>query len=679
MAFPLQEYIASLDSACLPRILQVCSGVYFQGSVYEISGNEVCFSTGDIIKVTDIELSSVCCEDVSSCETFELPINHTGLLKVIPEETPYSTVEELVKLRPVGFESSLPVTFTIRSKMTLADVTLGAGTVLTLLSVVEKEERCRCRIHRDPGQASAEVDVPLGTRGEFYVHEGEERFTPRQIVTSAHLRSQRFRFDNAAMCQRALILSPVYQMCAIMNLRKNTLRFPSTLAVDVVDITDTCDVSFVTPLSLPEIHSQPDQTFPVVVEVLEGPESRSMFKCSWLPQLQKGTQLIFHRKTTSPMTVMSSVKSRKAQKFFLVSTQYAGRFRRRPRGFDSAYELYVASAQTPGLRVSATRNCEEVEEEGLPGLSVGERLEVIGCQKVQLPCGQMDAVICYRLRDADDEGDSEDDDEDGDAKQKDQIYLPLYMQCHFVELLSDNKKYTLNDLGPKAPLDVKAVSRDPELENDPLVGFPCLRIEGATLEPTIQASFLHTPNLCFEIPTQRVCMTVYCTQQPLPWPPNQATKCSVERVTEVTDRFLHEFQKEALPVTRPPPRPPKRNLSAPTPNRSLLTKEFGNMTIKNRRSSSPLPATATASNHQPPPPPLAPRRSSTLHASMQRATPNTYVGVERGKTFQKFAENVPTIGSVSEDAAENSDDEYEQVEDILEGTLKKAQESIMFC
>lgn len=31
-ALPLQEFIASLDDTCLPKILQVCSGVYFQGS-----------------------------------------------------------------------------------------------------------------------------------------------------------------------------------------------------------------------------------------------------------------------------------------------------------------------------------------------------------------------------------------------------------------------------------------------------------------------------------------------------------------------------------------------------------------------------------------------------------------------------------------------------------------------
>uniref|UniRef100_A0A3B4E2V1 CABIT domain-containing protein n=1 Tax=Pygocentrus nattereri TaxID=42514 RepID=A0A3B4E2V1_PYGNA len=70
----LREYISSLDRSSLPRILQVCSGVYFQGSVYELSGSEVCLSTGDLVKVTGLELLSVCCEDIGNNTTFELPL-----------------------------------------------------------------------------------------------------------------------------------------------------------------------------------------------------------------------------------------------------------------------------------------------------------------------------------------------------------------------------------------------------------------------------------------------------------------------------------------------------------------------------------------------------------------------------------------------------------------------------
>uniref|UniRef100_A0AAY4CUF3 CABIT domain-containing protein n=1 Tax=Denticeps clupeoides TaxID=299321 RepID=A0AAY4CUF3_9TELE len=71
---PLQDFI--VDHGSLPRILQACSGV--QGSVYELSGSEVCLCTGDLLKVIGLELLSASCEDIGSNKTFELPIDHTG-------------------------------------------------------------------------------------------------------------------------------------------------------------------------------------------------------------------------------------------------------------------------------------------------------------------------------------------------------------------------------------------------------------------------------------------------------------------------------------------------------------------------------------------------------------------------------------------------------------------------
>uniref|UniRef100_A0A8C9VPM1 CABIT domain-containing protein n=1 Tax=Scleropages formosus TaxID=113540 RepID=A0A8C9VPM1_SCLFO len=53
----------------LPRVLQVCSGVYFQGSIYEVSGSEVCLSTGDLVKIIGTELLSACCEDIGTKES----------------------------------------------------------------------------------------------------------------------------------------------------------------------------------------------------------------------------------------------------------------------------------------------------------------------------------------------------------------------------------------------------------------------------------------------------------------------------------------------------------------------------------------------------------------------------------------------------------------------------------
>lgn len=384
------------------------------------------------------------------------------------------------------------------------------------------------------------------------------------------------------------------------------LKFPSSLEVDVVDVTETCkDVTFMVPLNLTEVLSQPDESFPVVVNIVEKPGTNSLFKCTWLPDLSTNDHLIFHKKGSSAMVLLSSLKSRKTQQFFLVSQQYGGRFRRRPREFSSVYELYVASLQAPRLRVSVTRNCEEVEEEGLPALSVGETLEVVRCDRMELPCGSsmgvkqsIEALLCQRLQDPDD-GDDDDDEKEEEERapqesEREDIFLPLYMQCHFVEVLTDNKKYKLRDLGKEfsLPLDVKVVSRDTDLETDPLVGVACLRIEGAMLEPVIQASFPHLPDHCFEIPTQWLSMCVSLTEDPLPWPRDQPPKCHVEKIIEVTDTFYYEFRKQGNSDDAPPPRPPKRNQPSSKPakkskskkstkdkSKTVPNKEFSDLTL----------------------------------------------------------------------------------------------------
>ncbi|XP_043973958.1 protein THEMIS2 [Gambusia affinis] len=698
LALPLQEFIASLENTCLPKILQVCSGVYFQGSIYEISGSEVCFSTGDLIKVIGIELQSVSCEDVTNNEKFELPITHTGLFKVVPEQMPYTSVEEMLSMRPVCLDDSLPFTFTSHSKMTFGSLKLGAGKALTVLSVEKREgeeDMVRCHI-KGQTETSAEVCIPLSSRGEFSECESEECYTLKEIMASPYLRSRRFRFVKTTKCERILVLSPVYQIQAIMNLRKNVLRFPSSLEVDVVDVTDVCkDANFVTPLNLTEVLSQPDESFPVVAEILEEPESRSFFKCAWLPGLVKSTNLILHKKGTTPMVLMSNLKGRKTQQYFLVSLQYGGRFRRRPREFNSVYEVYVASTQTHSLTVSVTRNCEEVEEEGLPGLSIGERLQIVDCTRMELPCENnkgekqsVEALLCHRLQEPDDEEEDDEDEEEEKDKQKEakeEVLLPLYMQGHFVEVLGGNKKYKLCDLGKEfsLPLDVKVVSRDTELETDPLVAFPCLRIEGAMLEPSIQASFPDRPDHCFHLLPQWLSLSVSFTEDALPWPRDQFPKCFTEKVSEMTDTFFYEFRKKGNSDEAPPPRPPKRDMSSsnlvkkksksskksskPKKNKdkSVVTEKLNDLTLNNKkRPPAPLPPDGV--NNEPPP--LVPRKFSAADIT-SKAKPNTYVKINQPLKRDHVCDVAADV---------ESDHDYETVDETLVAVVKTAQENVMF-
>lgn len=407
----------------------------------------------------------------------------------------------------------------------------------------------------------------------------------------------------------------------LLTVRKNILKFPSSLEVDVIDVTDICgDVNFTLPLNLTDVFAKPAESFPSVIKILEGPGSSSLFKCHWLPELTVNRHLIFHTTQTSTMVLLSSLKSRKAQQYFLVSQEYGGKFRRRPREFNSVYEIYVASMQVPGLQVTVTRNNEEVEEEGVPALSVGELLEVVRYQSMVLPGNSsqemkqpVDVLLCQRLQDPQDRDDDDDDDKDDVQQQREEIVLPIFMQGHFVEVLTDNKKYSLRDLCGKhnLPLDVKLANRDSELKADPLAGLSGIRIEGLTMEPIILASFLHSPDICFEIPARRIYLSVSITTDPLPWPSGQPPKFCTETVTQVTDSFFYEFCKMLNSGEPPPPRPPKRNLtmtksckkssskhqkrsfkvekSKHRQERGIPTKELADLTLSNKRRPPPPP------------------------------------------------------------------------------------------
>jgi len=150
----------------------------------------------------------------------------SGLFKVVPEDMPYTSVEEMVSLRPLDLESSLPFTFTNRSKITVGNFTLGAGRALTVLSIERREgevDHVRCHV-KGQQETSAEVCIPFSAQGEFKECESEERFTLREIMSSPCLCSRKFRFINTTKCDRPLVLCPIYQVHAIMS-SKNTLIF----------------------------------------------------------------------------------------------------------------------------------------------------------------------------------------------------------------------------------------------------------------------------------------------------------------------------------------------------------------------------------------------------------------------------------------------------------------------
>ena len=153
------------------------------------------------------------------CSWTLIDVCFSGLFKIVPEKMPYSTIEEMLSLRPVGLDSCLPFTFSSYSKMTFGSFTLEAGRALTVLSIERhegKEDQVRCKV-RGQQEASAEVRVPLSFQGEFYECQSEECFTLQEIMASSCLRSRRFHFANNAKSENLFVFSPIYEVQGIMN------------------------------------------------------------------------------------------------------------------------------------------------------------------------------------------------------------------------------------------------------------------------------------------------------------------------------------------------------------------------------------------------------------------------------------------------------------------------------
>ncbi|KAK2903482.1 hypothetical protein QQF64_009414 [Cirrhinus molitorella] len=670
----LRDFIKCLDQQSLPRILQVCSGVYFQGSIYELSGSEVCLSTGDLVKIIGIELLSIFCEEIDTGVSFELPTGYSGHFRLVAEDLPYNTIEEIVGLCPVGVDVCGSFTFISQNELTIDNFTLPAGKQLTLLSVEvarNGESLARCQLVGQ-NMASAEMLLPLSLKGEFYECQSDRGYSLQEIMSSSRLSCRHFQSINEKSSRGLLVFSPVYEISGIMHMRKNIVKFPSSLEVDVQDVTEQFqDLVFITPLSMTEVASQPKASFPTMAEILDGPEGNQFFNCSWFQELQRGRHLVLHGCGITTMILASTPKGRKGKQYFIISEGYGGRMRRRAREFESVYELYLALSQSPGLKVSVTRHCEEVEEEGMPALSIGEQLEVLGMvptaglQDKFGAAQTVESLICKRTMEVDDE------DEEDEEDNIEEITLPLFMAGHFVEKLSDNKKYKLTDLlSSSLPLDIKVVTRDKDLEKDPLMGLPALKLEEMFTETMVLASLPNKPDWCFELPVNWLQMSLCFTSDHLPWPGHESPELHVQTVTEVTEKFYYEYHKLISKTEEPPPRPPKRKPSSsempknpPKPGskssklRSTVTKQLDNLSLgqtKGKRAPAPPPPEDTPDQ----PPPVLPRKSiSTENLS----THNTYV-----------KSPIAALNSANRDS--DSEHDYESIEE----TIKNPHESLFY-
>ncbi|XP_075051632.1 protein THEMIS2 isoform X2 [Mixophyes fleayi] len=540
-AVPLKDCIASLPVSSLPRILQIASGVYLQSSVYDIQGSECCLSTGDLLKVVAKELQSVSFVNLKTGKSQNLPNGFQGVFQISVHNCVYNTLRTLHE--QLSYDNyMLPYWFMSKSDFIVGDQVLSQLLPIRLMSVDRYTCCAECQVFH--GQESYSITIPLSTNGEFYECENDESYTLEQVLQSPVLLKRNFKCRSIGTGMYSL--QPEYEIKTIMHMRKGFVKMPSSLEVDVIDITGQCgNITFVQPLSLTEVCESEDK-FPVVAEILDREESSHLLKNDTYLALHKGQKIIIYKKIISTKVLAAGTKG-KTSRFFYIHNLYQGKFRQRPREFSTIYEIWTRMMEEGKLTVVVNQDSESFDD-NFPSLCIGDHLQILRHTRTQMGTEEVDVLVCIKES-------TEDDDED----EPQEIMLPFYMEGRFVEEVKDNKKYSISNIIQKLklPCEVKVVTRDKELATDPLASFGSLRLEEVIEEPVLRVCLFDNVSECYELPIKYFNISMVLLEDHVPSVEGMITSIKVE---ELVEWFYYSLLK-SLPCNHlPPPRPPKRQI-----------------------------------------------------------------------------------------------------------------------
>ncbi|XP_054424902.1 protein THEMIS [Pteronotus mesoamericanus] len=560
MALSLEEFVHSLDLRTLPRVLEVQSGIYFEGSIYEMFGNECCLSTGEVIKITGLKIKKIIaeiCEQIEgreSSQPFELPMNFPGLFKIVADKTPYLTMEEITRTIHIGQSRLGHPCFYHQKDMKLENLIIKQGEQIVLNSVEEinGEIMVNCGVIRNHQNHS--FTLPLSQEGEFYECEDEHIYTLKEIVEwkipknrtrTVKLTGFSDKWDLTNPFPKgfygALILKPVYEIQGVMKFQKDIVRILPSLDVEVKDITDSYDANwFLQLLSTEDLSEMTSKEFPIVAEVIEAPQGNQLPRSI----LQPGKTIVIHKKYQASRILASEIRSNFPKRHFLIPTSYKGKFKRRPREFPTAYDLEIAKSEKETLHVVATKAFHSPHDE-LSSVSVGDQFLVHHSQTAEVLCEGIKKVVnvlaCEKIL----------------KKSYEAALLPLYMEGGFVEVIHDKKQYQISELCAQFhwPFNVKVSVRDLFIEEDILAATPGLQLEETITDSYLLISDFSNLTECWEIPVSRLNMTVQLVNNTLSQDTESfLVKTLIEEITEEQYYMMRRYESSLL---HPPPRPPK--------------------------------------------------------------------------------------------------------------------------
>lgn len=556
MATSLETLVYSLDLRTLPRILEIQSGFYVEGSAYETLVNECSLSTGEVIKITGLRIKKITaeiCEHIEGhkySQLVELPMNFPGLFRVVADKTPYRNMEEIIRTTHIGLGCPC---FYLQKDIKLKSLIIKRGEKIKLYSVEEinGETVVKCGLIRN--RRCYRFTLSLSQEGEFYECEDEYTYTLQEIVEwkipknrtrIVKLTDVSDKWDLIKSFPKgfngALRLKPVYEIQCLMNSPKDIFYILSNLDIEVKDITDSYDGNaFSQFLSTQDIFELNSKDFPLEVEIIEVPEG------SQIPSsiLQPGKTIVVHDKYQASRILASEIKSTFPKRHFLIPTSYKGKFKRRPREFPTAYDLEIARNARESLHVVATKAFHAPHDE-LSSVSVGDRFLVHHLQTVEVRSQgtkkTLDVLACEKL-----------------LKNSCEVaLLPLYLDGGFVEEIHDMKQYQIPTISSsfRFPFNVKVSVRDLSIQEDVLASVPELQLEDVITDSYLLISDVANPKECWEIPVNRLSMSVQIIRYFSKDPESFLLRSPVEELTEEEYYMIRRYKNSFL---QPPPVPPK--------------------------------------------------------------------------------------------------------------------------
>ncbi|XP_022541267.2 protein THEMIS [Astyanax mexicanus] len=559
MAVTLTEFTRTLDPKTLPRILQIQSGFYCQGSVYELCGTECCLSTGDLMKIVDISITKFIAHTADSTE-IKLPLDYPGLFRIVVDPQPYLSIQEIVDSLKISSHRLGQHTFISADQIQLPQDSVKEGESFRITAVSTDQQsggHVDCELlHREP---KLSFRLELSQQGHFTECEDDQFYTLRELaewkipkgrkrtVTAANAPPPKDVLFSTLLenISGELTLTPVYELQAVMKIRKSIALIPSNMDVEVMDVTEQFDVNtFIQPLSLQDVFHKPSDIFPMVTDVIEGPLVEMHVPVEML-NLLHSDQVIIHKAYEARRILATEIRQESAR-HFLIPTTYKGRFKRRPREFPTAYDLEQARSDTEQLHVVATRGFDSTYS-GLASVLAGDQF-IVKKGKMSEVNGNGSAVnslSCVKIK----------------GKAHEPVRLPMCLDGGFMEVVHDKRQYSIDEICQRFPLpfNVKVSVRDLSFKEDILASVPGLRIEEQITDRYLLISTLDQSS-CWEVPVNRIHMSVHLEKSWTGGAPTAGVNSAVEKIFE---DCYYTMRRYAFTTVMPPPRPPKKPKQPP--------------------------------------------------------------------------------------------------------------------